>query len=117
MPAPPRLPRPLAPSLSGVVVSRHWLILDTDPDGETEYGIEHDPDCPTHLEYDGRVLVHDCAVGAHLAFAGLDAFGDGEFDDLAAGRYEIEAWSEKHFVWRYGTYEYESGLRLVGEQA
>lgn len=101
----------------------HVLVIEYDADGEKTWDVEHHADCPKvcswwsgiKAEIDNGYLPewrYDCATAYELSAVGGDAFATpdgGTWDSLAAGRYEIEAWSVQ------GGYdgEWDSGIDVV----
>jgi len=71
----------------------HFLVV-ADADGEREWEVEHDPNCPyeeqsSFLDPPGTFVRHyTCAIGEQVFWAGADAFVGGIPDP---GRYPIYA--------------------------
>lgn len=101
----------------------HYLVIhDNGSDGDFDYDVEHEPDCPREIFTvdPGGISFEDftCVISGHFTDIGIDCV---ETDDGAAGRdippgrYELEAWSRRYDGW-YGT-EWDAGVtaRLVEE--
>ena len=83
-------------------------IYDDYEDFGRECEVEHLPDCPTELQYDGQLLVWKCQVGWFLDELGLPD----HLTVLPVGEYPIEFWQETRTNYT-GATEYEYGIDLV----
>lgn len=97
-------------------MSFHILVVSED-----DTDVRH-PGCPLILHYDSlgseRFQSYDCAVETMIQQVGIqEALGltDSEWP-LNPGEYEIEFWSEEHYIYGVGT-EYEAGLAFVSPPA
>lgn len=93
----------------------HFLVVEADGPDETAWYIEHPPDCPQSVLFEGDgagndVWHHDCAYEWEVENAGEDAIEDGDLP-TEVGRYPIEWWHEEHrgFDW----VEHSTGIRIV----
>ena len=89
--------------------AQHFLIVHEEPDDGMD--VEHPATCPTASIYDGRVLIHTCAVGRLADEWGLDMFFRRDGDVAPAGRLDSEQVKPGRHPIEVGD---DSDLRLVG---
>lgn len=86
----------------------HILTITDDEEFGRECEVEHLPQCPTELVYDGQLLTWTCAIGQVLDESGLPD----ELTTLPAGEYPVEFWVERYPNYT-GAIETEYGIQLV----
>lgn len=76
-----------------------------------DFDVEH-PGCPTFEMFHGGTG-YECAIGNEDSIRWSLHYSGTPITE--PGRYVIEPWCESHYVWDYGTTEYDGGVWLVEE--
>jgi hypothetical protein len=88
-------------------------LIERNEDGGWELDIHHPDGCERTEPIPKLGWTYACDVGILLDWMGLEGFSEPLPDE--PGRYTFEAWTDAHYVHYYGTWEYDSGLRITGK--